>query len=99
MRIYDMVDDTLFVGEELAGDNDPLWVTCGLGGVVRYWGTKRGRGQLAMDGPTPATVVDVEPRGSTINMLHVKRVINMTKKAEEQWTNLLEALLQQHEGK
>ena len=32
--------------------------------VVRYWGTERGLGQIAADGPTKNTVLDKTPRES-----------------------------------
>lgn len=84
MVLFHMDDGTLLICETEPG-NDPLRVTLGLTAVVRYWGTTRGRGQLALEGPTDKTIIDVEPPGGRLNWLHVRREIPVTEEARERW--------------
>ncbi len=71
------------------GFTDPLEITLGVTAVVRYWGTTKGRGQLALTGPTEKTIVDPEPEGGTVNRLHVRRTIPVTEEAEAKWRKIL----------
>ncbi len=91
MNLYHMDDNTLLIAEPVLepGFSDPLKILCGLTAVVRFWGTTRGRGELAIDGPTEKTIVDPEPPGGEINWLHVRRVIPVTEKAGAKWLALL----------
>ena len=88
MFLFHMDDDTHLIAEAKDG-NDPLRVQLAQSGVVRYWGTTKGRGELAIDGPTGKTIFDIEPVGGVVNWLHVRRVIAVTEKARAKWAVLL----------
>lgn len=88
MIIFHMSDGTLLVAEE-GGSDDPIRVPLGMSAVIRRWGTTMGRGQLGLTGPTPKTIIDIEPPGGSVNWLHVRRSIAVTAEAREQWLRLL----------
>ena len=85
LTIYHMDDGTLLIAEVPEHQPDPLRVQHGRAAVIRYWGTTRGRGQLAHEGPTEKTILDHEPDGGTISWLHVRRSLNVSGKAREAW--------------
>lgn len=89
MKLFHMSDGTLLVAEEAESQTDPLRVTLGITAVVRYWGTTKGRGQLALEGPTQKTIIDIEPDGGMVNWLHVRRCIPVVEEAREKWLRLL----------
>ena len=45
----------VYVGETM---HDGEWCIIRNAVNIRYWGTKRGLGQLALEGPTPETILD-----------------------------------------
>jgi hypothetical protein len=89
MHLYVMDDGTHLMAEEADHQTDPLRIRLTVSGVVRYWGTTRGRGELCIDGPTEKTKVDVEPEGGTVNWLHVRRSIAVTVEARKKWLKRL----------
>lgn len=89
MTLYCMDDGTLLLAEEAPDQRDPLRVQLVLAVVVRYWGTTRGRGQLALDGPTAQTKADPEPPGGKVNWVHVRRTIPVTERARIKWLEFL----------
>ena len=89
MTIYILHDGTMLLAEEGPNQPDPLRVTLTLSVVVRRWGTTRGRGELAIDGPTENTVVDPEPPGGRVNWSFVRRTIPVTEKARAAWLTYL----------
>jgi hypothetical protein len=93
VNLYHMNDGTLLVTEPLPQQGfDPLRIKHGIAGVVRWWGTTRGRGELAISGPTDNTKCDVEPSGEIV-LLHVRRIITVLPHARARWIHLLESLL------
>lgn len=58
-------------------------------GIIRRWGTTKGIGELAIDGPTSSTTVDPEPEG-TINKDHIIKSNNCTEKANKKWTSFFQ---------
>lgn len=92
MNLYHMDDGTLLVAEPAPVERgfDPLRIKLAETGVVRYWGTTRGRGELAIDGPTEKTKTDVEPSGGELNYLHIRRIIPVSAKASLRWLSVLQ---------
>jgi hypothetical protein len=88
MHLLQLVDNSLLVAELLPHD-DPLMIRLGSTGVVRWWGTSRGRGELALDGPTRETIVDREPSGGEVCRLHVVRCIPCSARACTRWRKAL----------
>lgn len=86
MTLFHLDDNTHLIAEVADRQDDPLRVRLGVSAVVRRRGTTRGRGQLAIDGPTDGTVIDVEPDGGVVNWLHVRRAIRVTELARERWS-------------
>jgi hypothetical protein len=91
VKLYHMDDGTLLIAEEAEAQSlDPLRVTLGLTAVVRRWGTTKGRGQLAIEGPQEdKTVVDLEPPGGQVNWLHVRRTMLVSPEAKKRWHQFL----------
>lgn len=81
--IYVMRERWVITGVEERTD-DPLVLRLTKCSVVRVWGTERGLGQLAKDGPTSATKLDPEPDGVEINRADVYRRIPVTS-SEVRW--------------
>lgn len=78
------MDDSTHLIAEIREGNDPIGLTLGMTGVIRQWGTTKGRGELA-DGPTSKTIVDWEPEGGQVNWMHVRRIIPVRTEGEEKW--------------
>lgn len=92
MFLFHMDDNTHLIAEVSEDQGkfpDPLRLVLSVAGVVRYWGTTRGRGQLCLEGPTSTTKTDTEPPGQTINWLHVRRQIPVTAQARAKWLKVL----------
>lgn len=90
MTIYHMDDGTLLLAEDVPVKNwDPVRVEIGRAAVIRWWGTTKGRGQLAIEGPTDKTTPDIEPAGGFICWLHVRRSIRVAEAAEAAWRKRL----------
>lgn len=45
----------VFIGDVSTGDH---WITIADAKCIRYWGTTKGLGQLAIEGPQPKTILD-----------------------------------------
>ena len=60
---------------------DTLTITLNDVAVVRRWGTTRGLGQLAMEGPLLETILEPEPDGTTQGRMSVYRQIPCDQKA------------------
>lgn len=54
--------------------------------TVRIWGTVRGVGELALDGPTETTVLDPEGDAVEVSRHYVIRKIPCTAVARKKWT-------------
>ncbi len=51
---------------------------------IRKWGTKRGLGQLALDGPQPDTVLDPV---TTVRVPHPSSLVHLLDTEESKWTS------------
>ena len=51
--------------------SDGLFIVLDKCATIRRWGTTKGLGQLALSGPTRETVLDQEPDGTEVNIIHV----------------------------
>ena len=71
--------------EQRPGD-DYLALTLDDCATVRRWGTTRGLGQLAAEGPQPTSVLDPEPDGTQISRHYLLRRIPCTSRAWDSWT-------------
>lgn len=89
MILFHMDDGTHLIAEEAEEQPDPLRLSLGVACVVRYWGTTKGRGQLANDGPTEKTIIDPEPPGGRVNWLHIRRSIPVSESARKKWLKLI----------
>lgn len=90
MTIYHMDDGTLLLTEDVPAKQwDPVHVEIGRAAVIRHWGTTKGRGQLAIEGPAEKTIADIEPAGGAVCWLHVRRSIRVTETAELAWRKKL----------
>ena len=65
----------LAVIESRGQESDALFVTLDVCEVVRVWGTDAGLGQLAFEGPRPATKLDPEPCPQQVNRRAIYRRI------------------------
>lgn len=63
-------------------------------GIIRIWGTTNGQGELAFDGPTNSTILDIEPDGTEISKKATYRKIPCTIKASKKWLSLYQKMLQ-----
>ena len=82
MNIYVMDRGFVLVGEPQPESlSNALFVTLNCCGVVRRWGTTKGLGELAANGPLRETVIDREPDGVEIAKMHTFRVIPCDKRA------------------
>lgn len=68
----------VFVGDVT---REPGKIVITAGAVIRSWGTTKGLGQLAYDGPQPGTVLDPLPRVE----LPERALIFMIDTAGEKW--------------
>ncbi len=64
---------------------NPLTIVIDKCQCVRRWGTTRGLGQLALEGPTSETVLDPEGDGIRQSLLHVFRQIPCNEAAAAAW--------------
>ncbi len=66
--------------------NDPLAVIIDKCHTVRVWGTTKGVGQLALEGPTSDTKLD--PEGDDVKQytMWIMREIACTPEASKKWT-------------
>jgi hypothetical protein len=53
--------------------------------IVRYWGTTRGLGEIAKNGPTPSTKLDPTPRQRFPN----RSIVNTIECDVENWAKVL----------
>ena len=90
MYLVQMDDNTHLIAVVPQCQADPLRLRLGTTGVVRWWGTTKGRGQLCLEGPQEKTIVDLEPEGGLISWLHIRRAIPVTPQAASKWLSLLE---------
>ena len=87
LYIYVCKDGFVLLGrprEQGRGD-DFLFVTLDDVATVRRWGTSRGLGQLATEGPQPETKMDPEPDGVELSKMDVKRRIPCNREAWKRW--------------
>ena len=70
----------------LSQSDDALFLLLDNAAVIRNWGTTRGLGQLALQGPQTNTKFDPEGGGLRLNKLEVSRIIPCTAKEWEGWT-------------
>jgi hypothetical protein len=64
---------------------DPLTIEIDRCQCVRRWGTTRGLGQLALEGPTAETKLDPEGDGVLVSLLHVFRRVACSEKGAASW--------------
>ena len=85
LNIYVMERGFVLVGRPADIQRDPLFVALDDCGVVRRWGTSKGLGELATEGPKPETIIDREPDGTRIRLTACYREIPCTEKAWKAW--------------
>lgn len=70
----------------LSQSDDAFFLLLDSAAVIRNWGTTRGLGQLARQGPQVNTKFDPEGDELRINKLEVSRIIPCTAEEWEEWT-------------
>ncbi len=63
----------------------PDWCSLENAAVIRRWGTSRGLGQLAEDGPTPQTILDKTPKQT----FPVHSIVKTIDCVTEKWASVL----------
>jgi len=69
-------------------DRDGEWITLRHAFVIRQWGTTRGIGELAREGPKPETILDREPESE----FHQSQMIRAIKCDSSKWREQYEGL-------
>ena len=57
------------------------WINLANTNVIRRWGTTRGLGQIALEGPTSSTILDKEPEGQ----FHISQCIRTIRCEASKW--------------
>lgn len=83
INIYVMDRAFVLVGETVSDGGE--WVKLKRCAVIRKYGTTRGLGQIALEGPTKETILDSEPEGTAIHMRYVLRRIPCNANAWNKW--------------
>lgn len=70
-KIFLCEDRNVITGDVVDEQFDAVFVTLKNAAVVRIYGTTKGLGELAMDGPTPKTILDRVKDGHRVNLAYV----------------------------
>lgn len=81
LYIFVMERGFVLVGTCTQSKEDYLFWTLTQCGSVRRWGTTKGLGQLANEGPKSETIIDAEPDGTEISKKATYRRIPCNMKA------------------
>ena len=81
--IYMMERGFVIVGRKI-GDDGPF-VILGDCACVRRWGTSKGIGQLAAEGPLRETILDPQPEGTCLRLSHCMEMIPCNPQRWESW--------------
>ena len=67
-------------------DADPQFLCLKKSSIVRIWGTTKGLGELAKNGPIKGkTILDDEPEGGRLNKDKIIREVACVQKAWKSW--------------
>jgi hypothetical protein len=85
LYIFVMERGFVLVGIPEQDKDDFLFWKLAHCGVIRLWGTTRGLGQLAVEGPQGKTVIDREPDGTAISKNAIYRRIPCDMRSWQKW--------------
>lgn len=78
LRICILHRGWVLIGEYV---RDGEWITLNNAHVIRRWGTSKGIGEIAIDGPLPGTILDKEPESE----FHQSNIIRAIKCDVSKW--------------
>ena len=85
INIYVMERGFVLIGRPVEKQPDALFEILGDCGTIRRWGTTKGLGELASEGPLEETVIDPEPPFTKIRLTACYRIIPCNEKAWNKW--------------